>query len=489
MLTGRVIFSSTTRPLGGVVSWLSPRRLLGVTRGQTRGVTEDVIGGYRLVRRLGEGSRADVYLGHPIAATSRGGQTAVKVYRADVSIESITTELHALSEAAGPHVVDVEDVATSSGRPVAILERLGARSLADLLAQRGSLRVGEAITILVPLAQAIARLQAKGVSHGRLAPASVLFSEAGAPVLARFGSAVSLGPLSPAQREAQPTLTADLAALRDVARIVLEAAGDSELWPWLENADLDSRFPDELRDRLFALGPAESVTLEPTRSQENDAVRLALLPARPRSRARRLGPIPPRGEGVGWGARVMRSGTELIGRIRELIAPVRARFWVIGAGAMATLVVALVLVPQGSSDATSDATPAERATEVSTPTPTSSPADDEITGDDPVAALRALLRVRDDCLSAASILCLDAVAQPGSSALAADQALVRGLQSDGAGTGEEESAPTFAGAAEFAVEEQLGGSALVTVTGPDMQPASILMIRSEAGWRIRDYIE
>ena len=454
-------------------------------------MTDDVIGGYRMVRRLGEGSRADVYLGHPVAATPGGGQAAIKVYRADVPFEAITAELHALSESAGPHVVAVEDVATVHGRPVPILERLRARSLAELLSQRGSIGLGEAITLLVPLAQVVARLQERGVAHRRLSPGSILFSEAGAPVLTGFGSASSLGSLSPAAREAQPALVADLEALRDLSRVVLEAAGDREVWRWLENASLDSRLPTDLCERLFALGPAEPVNLEKTAAAQSDAVRIALLPARTRSRGRRLGVIPEGGEsGGGLGARAVASGAALVGRIRELIAPVRARFWIVGAGALATLVLALVLVPEGASDATSDAVPSAPSSATATPTPAESREPDaSITGDDPVDALRTLLRTRADCLGAASILCLDAVAQAGSSALAADQELVRALQE---GTDSAASpatvAPTFSGSLEFTVEEQLGGTALVTVTGPETQPASVLMIRSEAGWRIRDYI-
>ena len=40
-----------------------------------------------------------------------------------------------------------------------------------------------------------------------------------------------------------------------------------------------------------------------------------------------------------------------------------------------------------------------------------------------------------------------------------------------------------------ALTEQLGDSALVTVVDPgDSEPASFLLVKGEAGWRIRDYV-
>ncbi|HUG50972.1 MAG TPA: hypothetical protein VLZ78_08240, partial [Terrimesophilobacter sp.] len=66
----------------------------------------DTIGGYRLVRLLGFGARAEVYLGH--AGTSASGaprMAAVKLYRPDVDRHSIDTELEALSRADSPHLL------------------------------------------------------------------------------------------------------------------------------------------------------------------------------------------------------------------------------------------------------------------------------------------------------------------------------------------------------------------------------------------------
>ena len=102
-----------------------------------------------------------------------------------------------------------------------------------------------------------------------------------------------------------------------------------------------------------------------------------------------------------------------------------------------------------------------------------------------IDALIALLDARERCIRDLSVLCLDDVGQIASAALAADQDLVRRLQS-----GEESSLPWVVSRAQLSISERLGDSVLLTVDdAEDSEPASILMMRSEAGWRIRDYLE
>ena len=83
-----------------------------------------------------------------------------------------------------------------------------------------------------------------------------------------------------------------------------------------------------------------------------------------------------------------------------------------------------------------------------------------------------------------SVLCLDAVVQPDSAAAAADRALIRDIQ-----TGKE--LPTSWGVEsdEVILEERLGDSAIVSLGDTaDDQPTSLLLMKVEAGWRIRDYL-
>jgi serine/threonine protein kinase len=111
-----------------------------------------------------------------------------------------------------------------------------------------------------------------------------------------------------------------------------------------------------------------------------------------------------------------------------------------------------------------------------------------IAGDDPLLAATALLRVRARCLAAASVICLDAADQAGSVALATDGYTVRMVQ---------QGAPAIAGMTweshTAGLAERSGDSALVTLTpgqnDPERKPASLLVVKGEAGWRLREIFD
>ncbi|TDW28469.1 protein kinase-like protein [Cryobacterium psychrophilum] len=119
-----------------------------------------------------------------------------------------------------------------------------------------------------------------------------------------------------------------------------------------------------------------------------------------------------------------------------------------------------------------------------------------LTGDDPVLAVSGLLDARAECLAQASIICLDAVDQSGSTALAADSYAVRMRQEGGAAVRE----PDYTSLAASLVE-RTGNVALVALTasGSDptggdstgalnSKPASVLVVKGEAGWRLREIL-
>ncbi len=160
----------------------------------------EVVGGYRLVRKLAEGSRATLFLGHagemlvenkPAGSAKRVSSIAVlKIYRPTTSLASIDQEISALESVSTGHIMAIRDVTTGEdGRPCLILPRLSSLSLGRLLAIRSSVSAGEASTLLVPLCESVSLLHSSGVAHGALRPDAVLFDDRGAPVLGRFGQA------------------------------------------------------------------------------------------------------------------------------------------------------------------------------------------------------------------------------------------------------------------------------------------------------------
>ncbi|MET3768158.1 hypothetical protein ABIB15_000830 [Marisediminicola sp. UYEF4] len=514
----------------------------------------DSAAGYRLVRRLGSGRRADVFLGHGSlgndlrgdlttgeVASASGGRgiapattAAIKVFRPGTDRSGIDVEIGALARASSPHLVRLDDLATArDGLPVLVLGLLRPRSLAQLLASRGQIRSGEAVTILAPIAAAVAELHRVGVAHCAVTAGSVLFDELGTPVLASFGRARIIGTepvgtsassLSPAELAASAPALRDLADLVSLAGAVLEStpesAGRTLALSFLRSADpsrAPERFAAEIASVLFDSAPATPVVLDvrpraassppalvgsrgSSRRPAAAAAPVAAVRGRRRARPIWLDAI----HLPAWLEQVIRasmpSGTAAAGNARVL-ASVRRPVWVAAAVA-ALLTVALLLVPDGDpSSGTPDAGPApltvtgEPEPEEPEPPPSDAPAEPApqqpaTGGDDPVAAALALLELRDGCLASLSVLCLDDVDQAGSAAWEADGYAIRQAQ-EGGGAGARPS-PT-AGAREGRsanLVERIGNSALVAVAPPagtaGEVPMSVLLIKTIEGWRIRD---
>lgn len=63
----------------------------------------------------------------------------------------------------------------------------------QVVRSRGTLEVGEAVTVLTPMGQVLAFLHARGAVHGDVSPGNVLLSSAGKPLLSDFGFGRLLG--------------------------------------------------------------------------------------------------------------------------------------------------------------------------------------------------------------------------------------------------------------------------------------------------------
>ncbi|MHA6667999.1 protein kinase domain-containing protein [Homoserinimonas sp. A447] len=456
----------------------------------------DSIGGYRIIRRLGSGSRADVYLGH---AGRRPDGTpelaAVKVFKDGTPDEAIDAEITALSRLGHPHIVRLLDLATGPrNTPSLILQRLEPSGLARLLADRRSLEAGEAVTILAPLVAAVSELHRLGVTHGRIGPAAVLFDATGAPVLSGFGASTVITPgdgqpITPAQLDANAGVSTDLDALTALVRSVLARVVDpavraGDFSAWVAEQRRVPGYPAQLARGLFAFSDAVPVNFSPDATQ-------AVVPHR-FDVGRAVSPVvdaPERTGAAEWTARQAERLPEwLVDRLAgtvDAIRRVRRRVWLVAGSGLLAVVVAITLaqVPEaapraGNADATVDALTV----------PVQPVAPSVAAGDDPVAAAVALLERREQCLRERSILCLDTVHQADSAAWHADATRIQGVEDGG-----ELDEDVFAGSG-VSIIDRMGDTVLLAVDPGLGEPsgnatASVLMIRTEAGWRIRSLLE
>src|SRR6478735_8332699 len=158
--------------------------------------------GYDVGRLLGRGGSADVWL---VRERRTGQEYALKCFRAGgsgagscpgITQEEVRREIRILSVLDHQHLVKAHGAVqgTEPGSGAALtMDYAAGGSLAQLVASRGRISVGETVTVLTPIAQALAYLHAKGFTHSDVSPGNVLFTGQGKPVLSDLGIARMLG--------------------------------------------------------------------------------------------------------------------------------------------------------------------------------------------------------------------------------------------------------------------------------------------------------
>lgn len=510
---------------------------------------ETTIGGYRILRKIAEGTRSDVYLAAPQrlpiaaegatatqasglaftdpaddvigdAAAGAPGQgatavlppsdtVALKLIRQGVASESVDREIAALDAVQSPHIVRLRDLfSTDNGQVGLVLDRLPPAGLAQLLTARRELEPGEAVTVLAPIAAALRDLHGAGFSHGSLATTAVLFDQDGRPVIVGLGHAAPAPAGLSADRQRFSQLASAVLAKvpdrDDVARATLDEALDelgrgggslhtviAALFSWADpcpiavgsagEASLERRAEASSRGREI---PARVWNHEASSRDGEDAQPRAShrAAARPRRRTH----VKRRGGRLS--GRSVDSVVALLGALRDRPASVRPGVrWLAVAGAFALAAAVGLWISEptraesplptpsiGSAAGASFSASSGTSPDGAVPLPTSAQSA-AIMGDDPENAARALIELRELCLTAASIECLAAVDQPGSSILAADVSTVGGVSSG-------DPAPALiAPSTEIDLVQRLGDSAIL-----ESGSTSLLLIRADEGWRLRD---
>jgi tRNA A-37 threonylcarbamoyl transferase component Bud32 len=454
------------------------------------------LAGYRLAQRLGSGTRSDVYLG---VAAQGATAVALKVFRPDVELAAVQTEIAALERVRNPHVVRFDGTVNSDeGAPVLVLSCVPGGSVAALLRQRGTIEIGEAITLLAPVCEALSVLHRAGVAHGRLGASTVHLGPIGEPVLLGFGHThVANNTASAVVEKTHLAFAADLTALGALVRYVLGyvRGGDSdrkvqELVSRTEGTDslYSAEFAAELQSRLFetadplavrsAVGPRVDPAI-PSRFGviQRPATVHELVGSRDSSS------VPgPRASRI---ARMLEKNPVDSARDRLLgwVRGVRRPFWVAGLAVTAALILAISLVPQSSG---SRATAESRAVPIASTAPRHS-----AVPLNPAPALTALLRIRTECIQTRSVVCLNSAEEESSAALAKDSAVIRAIQS-----GSQVPSSSAIDSTSPVVIQRLGDSALVALSGdhaadptiPGHRRASALLIKGPNGWRIRSFM-
>jgi hypothetical protein len=157
--------------------------------------TAPEVPGYLLADLLGRGGVGTVWAAMRLRDSA---PVAVKVVAvgSEEQADLVARELAVLARVDVEGLVGFHEAIGLAGSPPSValvLDRVDGGSLEGVVAARGHLSVGESVTILAPVARALAGLHGLGVVHGDVTPANVLLERTGQPLLADLGVASLVG--------------------------------------------------------------------------------------------------------------------------------------------------------------------------------------------------------------------------------------------------------------------------------------------------------
>ena len=149
---------------------------------------------YEVIRAIGEGGMANVYLGYD---TILDRNVAIKILRGDLSndekfVRRFQREALSASSLAHPNIVEMYDVGEDDNVYYIVMEYVEGKTLKQLLKKRGSLTLSEAIDIMLQLTDGMAHAHDSYIIHRDLKPQNIMIKDDGQIKITDFGIAMAL---------------------------------------------------------------------------------------------------------------------------------------------------------------------------------------------------------------------------------------------------------------------------------------------------------
>ena len=163
-------------------------------------LTAALAGRYRIIRELGQGGMATVYLAEDL---KHHRQVAIKVLRPELAAtlgpDRFAREIEVAARLQHPHILGLLDSGDAEGFFYYVMPYVEGETLRDRLARTGELPVPDAVRLLSEIAEALAVAHRTGVVHRDIKPENVMLSGRHAMVM-DFGVAKAVTEASGSQQ-------------------------------------------------------------------------------------------------------------------------------------------------------------------------------------------------------------------------------------------------------------------------------------------------
>ncbi|QHF54210.1 MULTISPECIES: Stk1 family PASTA domain-containing Ser/Thr kinase [Streptococcus] len=156
-------------------------------------------GRYRIVRQIGRGGMADVYLARDLILD--GEEVAVKVLRTNyqtdqIAIQRFQREARAMAELDHPNIVRISDIGEEDGQQYLAMEYVNGLDLKRYIKENAPLSNDVAVRIVGQILLAMRIAHTRGIVHRDLKPQNVLLTSNGVAKVTDFGIAVAFAETS-----------------------------------------------------------------------------------------------------------------------------------------------------------------------------------------------------------------------------------------------------------------------------------------------------
>ncbi|GLV60065.1 hypothetical protein KDH_68880 [Dictyobacter sp. S3.2.2.5] len=155
------------------------------------------LGNYRVLRRLGRGGFADVYLGEQIHLKNDAAIKVVRTPFTEEQSDAFLREARIMAHLEHPHIVRVLDFAVASGIAYLVLEYAQGGTLRTICPRGTRLPMDTLLRVLRQVVSALQYIHDQGLVHRDIKPENILLGSQGEVLLSDFGLVVFASSMHP----------------------------------------------------------------------------------------------------------------------------------------------------------------------------------------------------------------------------------------------------------------------------------------------------